>query len=311
MTPPPAATAAPAVRPRRPARHGRPRQPARAAPRPRRISGPTTSARRGWAGLEGVGSGSVGVRWGGLHLPVGAGLHLPDRLLDRLIGGRAWIAVIAFALIGIVGMQLWVVKLGVGIGRAVEHTQLLQQENSVLSAEDSALSSGERVERLALAKGMVPASPAALHFDTLRGPLDARLAAAALAKPIQALATGSTEAGGGASTEASTSTAGTEVSPSGAGTEASPSGAGTEASPSPAGSEPGSSAASGAATSSGSTTATGTEATSAQPTASETTASQAPTPAATGVSPTATGGSTEAASAPAGAGGGTQAAPGG
>jgi cell division protein FtsL len=202
--------------------------------------------------------------------------------------------VIAFALIGIVGMQLWVVKLGVGIGRAVEHAQLLQQENSALSAEDSALSSGERIERLALAKGMVPASPAALHFDTLRGPLDARLAAAALAKPIQAQTTPSSTPVGGTT----------------AGTEPSTGSAGTEASTSATGSEPSSSTAAGAAMSSSPTTTTGTEATSAQPTAPETTASQAPTSAATEAAPTTTG-STEAASVPTGAGGGTQAAPGG
>jgi cell division protein FtsL len=225
--------------------------------------------------------------------------HLPDRLLDRLIGGRAWIAVIAFALIGIVGMQLWVVKLGVGIGRAVEHTLLLQQENSALSAEDSALSSGERIERLALAKGMVPASPVALHFDTLRGPLDARLAAAALAKPIQTQTVPSIPVGGAtATTEASTSSAGTEVS-SGA-----------------AGSEPSSSATAGAATSSSATSTTGTEAPSAQPTAPETAASQAPTSAVTEPASAASSGSTEAASAPTGAGGdrseiGQQATPGG
>jgi cell division protein FtsL len=236
----------------------------------------------------------VGLRWGGIHLPVGAGLHLPDRLLDRLIGGRAWIAVIAFALIGIVGMQLWVVKLGVGIGRAVEHTQLLQQENSVLSAEDSALSSGERIERLALAKGMVPASSVALHFDTVRGPLDARLAAAALAKPIQTQMTPSTPVGGATATA-----------------EPSTGSAGTEASTSATGREPSSSTATGAATSPSSTTTTGTEATSAQPTTPETTPPQAPTPAPTEAAPTASAGSTEAASAPTGAGGGTQAAPGG
>jgi cell division protein FtsL len=237
------------------------------------------------------------VGWAGLPSQARAGLQLPDRLLDRLIGGRAWIAVIAFALIGIVGMQLWVVKLGVGIGRAVEHTQLLQQENSVLSAEDSALSSGERVERLALAKGMVPASPAALHFDTVRGPLDARLAAAALAKPIQTQTTPSTAVGGAtAPAEPSTGSAG------------------TEASTSATGSEPSSSTATGAATSPSSTTTTGTtdtEATSAPTTVPETTAPQAPTPAATEAAPTATGGSAEAASAPTGAGGGTQSAPGG
>ncbi len=264
MTPPPVAATLPGhvVRP------GRSRQRVHTLP-PRRISGPAKRV-----------------------VPVP---HLPDRLLDRLIGGRAWIAVIAFALIGIVGMQLWVVKLGVGIGRAVEHTQLLQQENSVLSAEDSALSSGERVERLALAKGMVPASPAKLHFDTVRGPLDARLAAASLAKPIQALTTSATAAGGATSAEA----------------EASTGSAGAEAGTSSVGSEPSSSTTTGAATSSSSTTTTGTEATSAQPTTPETTASQAaPTPAATEAAPTATGGSTEAASESLGSGGGTQ-APGG
>jgi cell division protein FtsL len=181
MTPPPVAATLPGhvVRP------GRSRQRVRTLP-PRRISGPAKRV-----------------------VPVP---HLPDRLLDRLIGGRAWIAVIAFALIGIVGMQLWVVKLGVGIGRAVEHTQLLQQENSVLSAEDSALSSGERIERLALAKGMVPASPVALHFDTVRGPLDARLAAATLAKPIQALTSSATAAGGATSAEAEATTPETTAS---------------------------------------------------------------------------------------------------
>jgi cell division protein FtsL len=257
MTPPPAA----ATLPGRVVRPGRSRQRARTLP-PRRISGPAKRVP-----------------------PVP---HLPDRLLDRLIGGRTWIAVIAFALIGIVGMQLWVVKLGVGIGRAVEHTQLLQQENSVLSAEDSALSSGERIERLALAKGMVPASPVALHFDTVRGPLDARLAAAALAKPIQAPTTSSPAAGGPTSAETSTGSAGAEPSSSAAsGATVNPT------STSPPGGE-----------------ATGTEATPAQAsTTPETTTAQAPTPVAE-AAPRATGGSTEAASASLGSGGGTQ-APGG
>jgi cell division protein FtsL len=164
------------------------------------------------------------VGWAGLPAQVRAGLQLPDRLLDRLIGGRAWIAVIAFALIGIVGMQLWVVKLGVGIGRALEHTQLLQQENSTLASEDSSLSSAERIERLALARGMAPAPPSALHFDTLRGPLDARLAAAALSKPIPASTptVSSTPVGYGAaaSTEAGAGTAGTEAGTGTTGTEA-------------------------------------------------------------------------------------------
>jgi cell division protein FtsL len=278
MTPPPAA----ATLPGRVVRPGRSRQRVRALP-PRRISGPAKRVVPGRSGRH------------SLRSRPRIDQQLPDRLLDRLIGGRAWIAVIAFALIGIVGMQLWVMKLGVGIGRAVDHTQLLQQENSALSAEDSALSSAERIERLALARGMVPASPAALHFDTVRGPLDARLAAAALAKPIQA------------------PTAGSSTSPVGGATtspEASAGAAGGEASAGATSGEPSStSGTAGAATVPSSTTSTGAEATPAQaPTASETTAAQAQAPAATAAAPTAaTGGSPEAS----GAGGGAQAAPGG
>ena len=243
-------------------------------------------------GAAGVGGGAVGVRWGGLHFPVHVplrvGRHVPDRLLDRLIGGRAWIAVIAFALIGIVAMQLWVVKLGVGIGRALEHTQLLQQENATLAGEDSALSSAERIERLALAKGMVPASPAALHFDTLRGPLDARLAAAALAKPIQAPATSSTPVSATASTEANTTTASTETTPVSTEASAGSTGAGATVTQ----------------TSTAETPPTATQ-TSTSETPSTETSSTGTTPPAT--APVAPAEPTEAAGTPADPGGGTQA----
>lgn len=203
---------------------------------------------------------------------------------------------IAFALIGIVAMQLWVVKLGVGIGRALEHTQLLQQENATLASEVSTLSSAERIERLALAKGMVPASPAALHFDTLRGPLDARLAAAALAKPIQAPATSSTPVSA-AGTEASTTTASTEANTTTAGTETNTTTAGTEVNTTPSSASAGS---------------TGAEATATQTPTSETLSAATPStdtspPATSPVTPAEP---TEAAGSPADSGGGTQ-APGG
>jgi hypothetical protein len=144
-----------------------------------------------------------GLRIGGLLEALdGISRH---RLLDRLIRGRAWIGVVAFALIGIVAMQLWIVKLGVGIGRALEHEALLQRENAALSIQDTRLSDGERVEALAAARGMVVAAPGSVRFDATRGALDARLAAAALAKSAQvhAVATGeSTAEGEGAATPA-------------------------------------------------------------------------------------------------------------
>jgi hypothetical protein len=157
---------------------GAPARSPRPAPRPRRTSGPSRAPRSA-ARIDTV--------------PI----RRLDRLLDRLIGSRAWIGIVAFALIGIVAMQLWVVKVGAGIGRALEHQALLQRENTTLAIEDSALSSGERIERLAAAAGLVQAQPRALHFDTVRGPLDARLAAAALARPAQPAGTPTVEASAG------------------------------------------------------------------------------------------------------------------
>jgi cell division protein FtsL len=163
-----AATAgAPAVRPRRTPRTAPP-------PRPRRVSGPARARKPAARPAPPVGLAPLA--------KLAARLH---GLLDRLLHGRALIAIVAFALIVIVAAQLWVVKLGVGIGRAIEHEGLLRRENSALSIEDSRLSSGERVERLAAARGMVIAPPGILHFDATRGSLDARLAVAALARAGQ------------------------------------------------------------------------------------------------------------------------------
>jgi hypothetical protein len=222
---------------------------------------------------------------------VSSARRLADRLADlRSAGGRSWIVLVAFALIGIVAMQLWVVKLSVGIGRALEHTALLQRQNSALSIEASTRSSGERIERLAAARGMTIAPPGALHFETIRGPLDARLAAAALARPTQAQTVGSpaggeTGAGEAAAQATSTGTAPTQSPTPAAGevstTASAPAGVAPQASSTPA---------------------------------------PASTPAAGGVSqtavsspaPAAAGGASQAPGAtPATPGGGTQAAPGG
>lgn len=166
MTPPSAAAAAPAVRPARrpvPART-RPRTAPQPTRRPRRAAAP--AAKRPVRAIE---------------LAEALTRH---RLLDRLIRGRAWIGLLAFALIGIVAMQLWVLKLNAGIGRAVEHAGLLERQNTALSIENSEASSGDRVEQLAAAEGMVAALPGTQRFLSSRGGLDTRLAAAALAHPV-------------------------------------------------------------------------------------------------------------------------------
>jgi len=172
---PPAAAAAPTVRPRRaPAPRG-----------PRRISGPArpaTAPRRPSTGATAVQPGLV------LGLLSALESLAQHRLLDRLIRGRVWIGLVAFALIGIVTLQLGLLKLNGGIGRALEHEALLQRENAALSIENSELAAGTRVEQGAAKLGMAFVPAGALRFLPASGHGDVGKAAAALASAAHAAA---------------------------------------------------------------------------------------------------------------------------
>jgi hypothetical protein len=181
----------------------------RATPRaPRRVSGGARGARQGyWARSTAEGARAVALRLAGAR----ASLSRP-RLLDRLIGGRAWIAFVAFALIGIVTMQLGLLKLNGGIGRALEHQALLQRENAALSIEDSELAGGAPVQSRAARIGMELAPLRGLVFLAVRPGVDPARAAAALATSGQSAA---------ATSEAASATGATASSESGSAPSAS------------------------------------------------------------------------------------------
>jgi len=195
MTPPAAsaAAAAPAIAPRRTNSPWR----APATRKPRRVSGPARAGSnhpashwtRGWSGP----AHAVGL----------AEAVATHRLLDRLIRGRVWIGVIAFALIGIVTMQLVLLKLNAGIGRSLVRETLLQRENATLSAENSEVAAGEQVEAQAEHAGMELIPEGALRFLTAHPASDISKAAAALSAPIAATSTT-----GGEATASDTSTTG-------------------------------------------------------------------------------------------------------
>lgn len=103
-------------------------------------------------------------------------------LLDRLIRGRTWIGLIAFALIGIVTMQVALLKLNTGIGRAMERATVLQLENAQLAAQVSELARGDRITSLAAAQGMVYDPAGDVRYVTA-GRGDAARAAAFLTAP--------------------------------------------------------------------------------------------------------------------------------
>jgi hypothetical protein len=202
VTPPAGAAAAPTVQRARTVAPGRP-----LAPRgPRRVSGPS---RRPARGVERPTESERGLAVGIL----GAAKGLPRERLDRLIRGRSWIALIAFALIGIVALQLTLLKLNAGIGRSLERESSLQRQNAALSIESSELAAGNRVETRAAALGMQLVPVGSLRFLTASPRADAAHAASALRAREHASPSGSEEATAGTS-----STAGSETGAATSGT---------------------------------------------------------------------------------------------
>ncbi len=151
---------------------------------PRRISGPLRPAP---AGARVGGAAAAPAARPGIALPapgrVLEGLRgLPDhRFTDRLVGGRAWIPVVGMLLIGIVTMQVVLLRLNSGIGRSVERAAVLERENAALRAVNGRLSSGERVREAALRAGLVDPLAGSVRF--LRGGADARRAVRGIKAP--------------------------------------------------------------------------------------------------------------------------------
>jgi hypothetical protein len=106
-------------------------------------------------------------------------------LLERTIRGRWSIAVIAFALIGIVTLQLGLLKLNAGVGKALVRERALERQNATLGVENSKLAAGERVRALAQHLGMAPVPLTALRYlGSANGAGDLAKAAAALRTPV-------------------------------------------------------------------------------------------------------------------------------
>jgi hypothetical protein len=109
---------------------------------------------------------------------------LPDhRVVDRLLRGRAWICLVGAALMGIVAMQVSMLKLNSGISRAVEATATLERQNSGMEASIARLASGERIRVAADKRGMVTPAAGEVHYLRVRPGRDAGRAARRMRAP--------------------------------------------------------------------------------------------------------------------------------
>ena len=252
---------------------------ARMSPAPRALLVAPRPQRLAYGGV------AIASRVAGVALDVSA-----SRAMDRLVRSRVWIGIIACGLIGLVAMQVSMLKLNSGIGRAVQTASTLERSNATLRAEISTLGAGDRIQHLAESAGMVMPAPADVtylraggaHDDAvravrhMRAPDPALLAAPAGAPILTATPSASTTPGAGTpATTALGTTSGTSASGSTPGTTAPGATPGTTAST-------GTAAPTAGATPPAATPAASTPGTTAAPPTTAATATAAPTGAESG-----------------------------
>jgi hypothetical protein len=165
MTPPASATAPHTARPTR-------RRPAQRPPR--RVSGPAPRGRR--VAPPRAAGGAVAVTPPlAVRLARTGGRIVDARFLDRLLRGRVWIALLALGLMGIVFIQVSMLRLNAGISRAITSAETLHRQNATLRADLSKLDSSERIGDAAKSFGMIQPAAGSVHY------LDARKANGAAA----------------------------------------------------------------------------------------------------------------------------------
>jgi cell division protein FtsL len=122
--------------------------PRRVDPRPRLLPSPRP--------LRAISNSGAAIASGATHLAVNVS---GSRAMDRLVRSRAWIVIVGFGLIGIVTMQVSLLKLNAGIGRAMNTSAALQQSNASLRTDVSKLSATDRIQNLAAERGFAMPAP--------------------------------------------------------------------------------------------------------------------------------------------------------
>jgi cell division protein FtsL len=85
-------------------------------------------------------------------------------VLDRLLRGPAYIAVIGVLLAGIVFFNVDVLELNHGIARTDTRASQLKRENAELTLKLAKLGSSERIQRVALQRGLVLPQPGDVRY---------------------------------------------------------------------------------------------------------------------------------------------------
>jgi cell division protein FtsL len=164
------------------------RAPARRAPA-RHAGRSRTSAQRGPAAHRRVSGASAGAP--AVALPVRV-LNAPftraarartSSLLDALLSGRGWIALVFVLLAGIVFFNVDLLQMNRDIARDAERISALKRENATLLLEEARLASSERIQESAAQFGLVLPAPGEVRYLKARPTRDAGQAVKRITEP--------------------------------------------------------------------------------------------------------------------------------
>ena len=105
-----------------------------------------------------------------------AGSLRDSRVVDRLVRGTSWIWLLGILLIGLVGLNVSLLKLNAAAGRNAEWAKKLRVENADLRARVSRLGGGQQIQQAARDMGLVMPAADNVHYLKVN-PGDARQAA--------------------------------------------------------------------------------------------------------------------------------------
>jgi cell division protein FtsL len=135
------------------------------------------------------------------------------RVLDALLSGRGWIALVFVLLAGIVFFNVDLLQMNRDIARNAEKISALKRENARLLLDQARLANSERIQEEAAALGLVLPSPGEVRYLKARPSKDVRRVAGSIAVPADAATAPGTTADETAASEAAGSEASAGIDP--------------------------------------------------------------------------------------------------
>jgi cell division protein FtsL len=106
-----------------------------------------------------------------------------SRILDALLSGRGWIALVFLLLAGIVFFNVDLLQMNRDIAHNADRISTLKRENARLLLEEARLANSERVQEEAAALGLVLPAPGEVRYLKARPSRDARRASSRMTEP--------------------------------------------------------------------------------------------------------------------------------